>query len=259
MVNKTNNQEVIQTAKTEMKKYGILDKLNQLGKPLFLTVSGAHSFGFPSPDSDYDIRGVYQAKTKSLLGLEKVQPTAFEYMSDDKKLDVSIDELGHYLRVLSKSNGNRLEWPSSQLIFYKSPEFEDLKQVVTDNVLSKSLLPHYLNFARDMWNGRTREKGVKKDLYTLRIYMAGINIFENNEVNSNINELNKDFKQRIIGQMIRVKERGELAKAHGYDRQKLEQLVGELDARLLQAVENSNLPEKPNLYEIEKFLTDLRL
>ena len=26
---------------------------------LFATVSGAHLYGFPSPDSDYDLRGVH--------------------------------------------------------------------------------------------------------------------------------------------------------------------------------------------------------
>jgi len=26
---------------------------------LFVTISGAHLYGFPSPDSDYDLRGVH--------------------------------------------------------------------------------------------------------------------------------------------------------------------------------------------------------
>ncbi len=33
---------------------------------LFATISGAHLYGFPSPDSDYDLRGAH------LLPLEKV-------------------------------------------------------------------------------------------------------------------------------------------------------------------------------------------
>ena len=117
-------QEIIQNARELMNKYDVLNKLAEHGKPMFLMVSGAHNFGFPSPDSDYDIRGVYQAHTSSILGLDKIQPTTFEYDSEDKQLDVSIDEVGHYLRVLSNSNGNRLEWPSSDLIFRKSSEFD---------------------------------------------------------------------------------------------------------------------------------------
>ena len=257
--NKMENKEIIQNAKELINKYNVFDKLAEHGKPMFLMVSGAHNFGFPSPDSDYDIRGVYQAPTESILGLNKVQPTTFEYESEDKKLDVSIDEVGHYLRVLSNSNGNRLEWPSSKLIFYKSPNFGSLKEVVDNNVVSKALVNHYLNFARDMWSGKTKAEGVKKDLYTLRVYMSGINIFENKDINPNIIELNKKFKEPIISPMIRAKERGEWSDSNGYDRKELENLVNELDSRLIKSVENSNLSENPNIFAIDKYLKDLRV
>lgn len=36
---------------------------------LFATISGAHLYGFPSPDSDYDLRGVHILPVKELLGL----------------------------------------------------------------------------------------------------------------------------------------------------------------------------------------------
>ncbi len=40
---------------------------------LFATVSGAHLYGFPSPDSDYDLRGCHVLLPERLLGL--VEPT----------------------------------------------------------------------------------------------------------------------------------------------------------------------------------------
>ena len=38
---------------------------------LFVTISGAHLYGFPSPDSDYDLRGVH------LLPLEEIVAELF--------------------------------------------------------------------------------------------------------------------------------------------------------------------------------------
>ena len=34
---------------------------------LFATISGAHLYGFPSPDSDYDIRGVHALPAPHLV------------------------------------------------------------------------------------------------------------------------------------------------------------------------------------------------
>lgn len=36
---------------------------------LFATISGAHLYGFPSPDSDYDLRGVHVLPAKEAFGL----------------------------------------------------------------------------------------------------------------------------------------------------------------------------------------------
>ena len=41
---------------------------------LFATVSGAHLYGFPSPDSDYDLRGVHVLPLTEVIGLDLVRP-----------------------------------------------------------------------------------------------------------------------------------------------------------------------------------------
>ena len=35
---------------------------------LFATISGAHLYGFPSPDSDYDLRGVHLLPLQEIVG-----------------------------------------------------------------------------------------------------------------------------------------------------------------------------------------------
>lgn len=42
---------------------------------LFVTISGAHLYGFPSPDSDYDLRGVHLLPLREVVGLEARQET----------------------------------------------------------------------------------------------------------------------------------------------------------------------------------------
>jgi len=45
------------------------------GKLLYLTISGAHLYGFPSPDSDVDYRGCYLYDTNHILGLRSAKDT----------------------------------------------------------------------------------------------------------------------------------------------------------------------------------------
>ncbi|MEO8876424.1 MAG: nucleotidyltransferase domain-containing protein, partial [Polyangiaceae bacterium] len=38
-------------------------------------LSGAHAYGFPSPDSDLDLKAIHVAKTEDLLGFDVPVPT----------------------------------------------------------------------------------------------------------------------------------------------------------------------------------------
>ena len=42
---------------------------------LFATVSGAHLYGFPSPDSDFDVRGAHVLLAREVLGLGEGRET----------------------------------------------------------------------------------------------------------------------------------------------------------------------------------------
>ena len=37
---------------------------------VFATISGAHLYGFPSPDSDYDLRGCHVLPVREVVGLD---------------------------------------------------------------------------------------------------------------------------------------------------------------------------------------------
>lgn len=42
---------------------------------LFATISGAHLYGFPSSDSDYDLRGVHVLPLAQVAGLDRCTTT----------------------------------------------------------------------------------------------------------------------------------------------------------------------------------------
>ena len=42
---------------------------------VFATVSGAHLYGFPSPDSDFDLRGCHVLPVREVVGLDPVRET----------------------------------------------------------------------------------------------------------------------------------------------------------------------------------------
>ena len=52
-------------------------------RPLFVTVSGAHLYGFPSPDSDVDLRGAHLLPLREVVGLDLPEQTV------EKKLDLA--------------------------------------------------------------------------------------------------------------------------------------------------------------------------
>jgi predicted nucleotidyltransferase len=47
---------------------------------LFATISGAHLYGFPSPDSDFDLRGAHVLPLDKVVGLEVRDETVEQKM-----------------------------------------------------------------------------------------------------------------------------------------------------------------------------------
>ena len=51
-------------------------------RPLFVTVSGAHLYGFPSADSDVDLRGCHLLPLRDIVGID-VPPLTQEHKTVD--------------------------------------------------------------------------------------------------------------------------------------------------------------------------------
>src|SRR5512140_3965747 len=70
-------------------------------------LSGAHAYGFPSPDSDLDLKAIHVARTADLLGLEVPTPTVDRAeVLDGVEIDYTSNELAHALAGILGGNGN---------------------------------------------------------------------------------------------------------------------------------------------------------
>src|SRR5712671_5865571 len=73
-------------------------------------LSGAHAYGFPSPDSDLDLKAIHVAKTGDLLGFDvPAQTVDRAEVIDGVEIDYTSNELAHALSGVLAGNGNFIE------------------------------------------------------------------------------------------------------------------------------------------------------
>jgi predicted nucleotidyltransferase len=85
--------------------------------PLFVTVSGAHLYGFPSPDSDVDLRGCHRLPLHEILGIDVPKQT-LDWKADHRGTEVEAvsHDVGKYFGLLLKNNGYILEQIFSPIV-----------------------------------------------------------------------------------------------------------------------------------------------
>src|SRR6476659_9394277 len=96
---------------------------------LFATVSGAHLYGFPSPDSDYDLRGVHILPAEEVMGLFPDRDTIEISKKEDIELDIVTHDIQKFFGLLLKANGYVLEQLYSPLVVHTTAEHEELKTI----------------------------------------------------------------------------------------------------------------------------------
>jgi uncharacterized protein len=215
---------------------------------VFATISGAHLYGFPSPDSDYDLRGVHLLPLRELVGLRTGQETIeISEQHPDLELDLVTHELKKFMGLMLKRNGYVLEQLLSPLIIQTSPIHAELKALVPD-CLTKHHSHHYLGFAQTQW--RLFSQGsplkVKPLLYVYRVLLTGIHLMQTGEVEANLVTLNQEFGLAYLTDLIAQKvggtEKGELTAADlAFHQQEFVRLLGELET----ARDKSHLADEP--------------
>ena len=230
---------------------------------LFATISGAHLYGFPSHDSDYDLRGAHLLPLEDVVGL-KTGPETVEKsgVHDGLEIDLVTHDAKKFFGLMLKRNGYVLEQVLSPLIVHTSPEHEELKALAADCV-TKHHSHHYLGFAETQWKLFQKENPprVKPLLYVYRVLLTGIHLMRTGKVEANLVRLNETFGLPFIPELIERKTSGEekerLEKA---DLQFHEREYQRLRAELETAFAESKLPEVPTAAEaLNDLLVRLRL
>src|SRR5438067_13631638 len=97
---------------------------------LFATISGAHLYGFPSPDSDFDLRGAHVLPLENVLGLEVRDETVEDSrVIEGLEMDIVSHDVRKFFGLLLKKNGYVLEQLYSPLIVHTTPEHGELKEI----------------------------------------------------------------------------------------------------------------------------------
>jgi hypothetical protein len=213
---------------------------------LFATISGAHLYGFPSADSDFDLRGVHLLPLRDVVGLHPGDETVEKSgIYDGLEIDLVTHDAKKFFGLMLKKNGYVLEQLLSPLVVHTTPEHEELKALAAD-CITKHHAHHYLGFAATQWKLFQKESPphVKPLLYVYRVLLTGIHLMRTGEVEANLVRLNESAKLAYLPDLIARKvngaEHGRLASADlEFHEREYERLTAELE----RAFDESRLPE----------------
>lgn len=229
---------------------------------LFATVSGAHLYGFPSLDSDWDIRGAHILPAENVLGLLPLEDTVELSSKEGVELDIVSHDIRKFFGLLLKANGYVLEQLYSPIVVLTSPEHEELK-IIARGCITRFHVHHYLGFAANQWKLFLKEEPhrVKPLLYVFRVLLTGIHLMETGEVEANLCVLNDHFRIPFVPDLIARKTGGVEQQVLGSD--EMEYFEGQftaLDKRLVEAGEKTHLPsENSAKVPLNDLLVRLRL
>ncbi len=230
---------------------------------LFVTVSGAHLYGFESANSDYDLRS---AHITPIHQWAKLSPPSQTYEVLDRNARIEMDVVTHdvhkFFSLLLKNNGYVLEQVCSPLVVKATPEFDELR-AIAPSVITRNHRHHFLSFGRNQWEtvvkgGKPTVKGL---LYTYRVLLAGIHLMRTHQIESNLRRLNEVFKLQYIDELIDKKTSGqEKGLLTGSDLVWHEREYSRLCGLLDQARDQSTLPDEPSgKAALDDLLVRLRL
>lgn len=147
-------------------------------KVLYAVESGSRAWGFPSKDSDFDVRFIYIHNKDWYLAIDPqgvgTKRDVIELPINDL-LDISGWEITKTLRLFRKSNPPLLEWMRSEIVYYQNYSFiEKLRELESTVFYPNSSLYHYLNMAKNNYREYLQgdEVKIKKYFYVLRPILA---------------------------------------------------------------------------------------
>ncbi len=142
-------------------------------KVLHVIESGSRSWGFASPDSDYDVRFIYVRDKDFYLSLRDTKD--FIDWELNEVLDINGWDLKKALQNFHKFNATLFEWSNSPVVYETTEEWKNLYNRTACKYFScKSALYHYYGMANKNYHEYLLDDMVKykKYFYVLRPILA---------------------------------------------------------------------------------------
>ena len=155
----------------------ILQKLQEIEETEGVTIlhaveSGSRAWGFPSPDSDYDVRFFYVRPREHYLRLDRERDVIERPI--DAVLDINGWDLDKTLRLLHASNPTLFEWSQSPIVYRTTELLQSFQPTIRAYFSAKPGLWHYLSMAESNYREYLKGRHVKakKYFYVLRPLLA---------------------------------------------------------------------------------------
>lgn len=135
--------------------------------------SGSRAWGFPSVDSDYDVRFLYIHPTDWYLSIGEKREVIEKPIDD--QIDISGWEIRKALLLFKKSNPPLLEWLRSPIIYKEGYRIaQNMRALLPEFYSPISCFYHYLHMARGNFKEYLKGETVwtKKYFYMLRPVLA---------------------------------------------------------------------------------------
>jgi predicted nucleotidyltransferase len=156
----------------------IIERLQQIETDeniiiLYACESGSRAWGFPSADSDYDIRFIYVHLMEWYLTVQEKRDV-LEFPINEN-LDFSGWDIRKTLGLFRKSNPPLLEWLGSPIVYQEKGNFANrLRELSKEYYSPTSCIYHYLHMAQGNFKDYVRGEDIrlKKYFYLLRPILA---------------------------------------------------------------------------------------
>ncbi|MFF4566713.1 DNA polymerase beta superfamily protein [Streptomyces sp. NPDC001435] len=227
---------------------------------LFATVSGAHLYGFPSQDSDLDLRGVHLLPAADLVGLREPDETRSRtWVRHGVELDLVTHDLRKFVRLMLRRNGYVLEQLLSPLVVHTTDAHSELAELAV-GVLTRHHAHHYRGFAVTQWRLFEKTGELKPLLYTFRALLTGIHLMRSGQVQAHLPTLAAEpDAPACLPELIAAKAEREHGAAE-VDHARVEADVERLHSVLDEAQSASELPDAPSAHDaLHDFVVRVRL
>lgn len=149
---------------------------------LFSCESGSRSYGYPSANSDYDVRFVYVHPVEWYLKLYK-EPDVINWKLDDQ-LDIVGWDLSKFLTLMNKSNATVFEWINSPYKYTGTTAIQPVCKSSCCFMNKYKLAKHYEGLAKKFLLGLEGcdTVPIKKYLYMVRCILSAMRVYSTGSI-----------------------------------------------------------------------------